>query len=98
MALPKSARPGQAADPRLITELSAKTLGIVGFGHIGQEVARRAAAFDTNIVYADPLVVRTEIADPGQARRVELEELLRISDYITLHAPLTEGTRNLIHR
>ena len=77
---------------RFITELHGKILGIIGFGHIGQLVARRAAAFDMNVVYADPQVV----ADPEQARRVELDELLRISDYITVHAPLTAATRNLI--
>ena len=81
---------------RFITELHGKILGIVGFGHIGQQVARRAAAFDMNIVYADPRVASTDVADPLQARRVELDELLRISDYVTVHAPLTEATRNLI--
>jgi phosphoglycerate dehydrogenase-like enzyme len=77
---------------RFITELHGKTLGIIGFGHIGQLVARRAAAFDMNIVYADPQVV----ADPLEARRVELDELMRVSDYVTVHAPLTDATRNLI--
>ena len=41
-----------------------------------------------NIVYADPLVASTDVADRLQARRVELDELLRISDYVTVHAPL----------
>lgn len=85
--------------PRLqpfITELSGKTLGIIGLGHIGQEVARRAAAFDMNIVYSDPVATPADAAGRPQARRVELDELLRISDYITLHCPLTGGTRNLI--
>jgi phosphoglycerate dehydrogenase-like enzyme len=81
---------------RFITELHGKILGMVGFGHIGQQVARRAAAFDMKIVYADPLVASTAVADQLQARRVELDELLRISDYITVHAPLTAATRNLI--
>jgi phosphoglycerate dehydrogenase-like enzyme len=81
---------------RLITELHDKTLGIIGLGQIGQEVARCAAAFDMNIVYTDPLVTLTEVAEPLRARRVELEELLRISDYITVHTPLSDETRNLI--
>jgi len=81
---------------RFITELHGKTLGIIGFGHIGQEVALRAAAFDMNIVYADPLDAPAEAAARLQARRVELNELLRISDYITVHAPLNEQTQNLI--
>jgi phosphoglycerate dehydrogenase-like enzyme len=78
---------------RFITELHGKTLGIIGFGHIGELVARRAAAFDMNIVYADPRVA----TDPQQARRVELDELMRISDYVTVHAPLSEATRSLIN-
>ncbi len=82
---------------RFITELHGMTLGIIGLGHIGQQVARRAAAFDMNIVYADLLVAPTDVAGKLQARRVELDELLRISDYVTVHAPLTAATRNLIN-
>lgn len=86
----------------LITELHGKTLGIIGLGHIGQEVARRAGAFDMSIVYTDdplatPPVTLTEVAERLQARRVELDELLRISDYITVHTPLTDETRKLIN-
>ncbi|MGP8297304.1 2-hydroxyacid dehydrogenase [Streptomyces inhibens] len=86
--------------PRLqqsITELSGKTLGIIGLGHIGAEVARRAIAFDMNIVYTGPKSAGPETeARLGGARRLDLDELLRTSDYITLHAPLTEETRNLL--
>ncbi|MET7698178.1 NAD(P)-dependent oxidoreductase [Streptomyces sp. NPDC005485] len=85
--------------PRLqqsITELSGKTLGIVGLGHIGEEVARRALAFDMSIVYAGPRAAETE-ARLGAARHVELDELLSISDYVTLHAPLTPETRHLLN-
>ncbi|MGW0969191.1 2-hydroxyacid dehydrogenase [Streptomyces sp. NPDC002516] len=87
--------------PRLqqsITELSGKTLGIVGLGHIGEEVARRAVAFDMSVVYAGPTRVPAETeARLGGARHVELEELLRVSDYVSLHAPLTEATRHLLN-
>ncbi|GAB7029658.1 NAD(P)-dependent oxidoreductase [Streptomyces sp. NPDC021749] len=86
--------------PRLqqsITELSGKTLGIVGLGHIGLEVARRALAFDMSIVYAGPRPVAPETAARlGGARHLDLDELLRTSDYVTLHAPLTEATRHLL--
>lgn len=86
--------------PRLqqsITELSGKTLGIVGLGHIGEEVARRALVFDMSIVYAGPRPVSAEReAALGGARHVELDELLRTSDYVTLHAPLREDTRHLL--
>ncbi|MEU6217746.1 NAD(P)-dependent oxidoreductase [Streptomyces sp. NPDC047022] len=86
--------------PRLqqsITELSGKTLGIVGLGHIGEEVARRALAFDMTILYAGPSRLDEETeARLGGARHVGLEELLRTSDYVTLHAPLTDATRHLL--
>ncbi|MCX4672727.1 phosphoglycerate dehydrogenase [Streptomyces sp. NBC_01381] len=86
--------------PRLqqsITELSGKTLGIVGLGHIGEEVARRAVVFDMSIVYAGPSSVGAETeARLGGARHVELDELLRTSDYVTLHAPLNDKTRHLL--
>lgn len=82
---------------RSITELSGKTLGIIGLGHIGKEVARRAAAFDMSIVYAGRRPIGPEeTARLGGARLVELEELLRTSDYITLHIPLTDETRHLL--
>ncbi|MGW9175317.1 2-hydroxyacid dehydrogenase [Streptomyces decoyicus] len=87
--------------PRLqqsITELSGKTLGIIGLGHIGEEVARRAVAFDMNIVYAGPRPLAPETAERlGGARHLSLDELLRTSDYVTLHAPLTDATRNLLN-
>ncbi|MEV8317848.1 NAD(P)-dependent oxidoreductase [Streptomyces sp. NPDC059900] len=86
--------------PRLqqsITELSGKTLGIVGLGHIGEEVARRAVVFDMTILYAGPRPVSAETeARLGGARHVPLEELLRTSDYVSLHAPLTQDTRHLL--
>ncbi|MEU6678634.1 NAD(P)-dependent oxidoreductase [Streptomyces sp. NPDC046925] len=86
--------------PRLqqsITELSGKTLGIIGLGHIGEEVARRAVVFDMTVVYAGPRPVTAETeARLGGARHVPLEELLRTSDYVSLHAPLTQDTRHLL--
>ncbi|MFF4504377.1 2-hydroxyacid dehydrogenase [Streptomyces sp. NPDC001401] len=82
---------------RSLTELCGKTLGIVGLGGIGQEVARRAVAFDMTIVYAGRrrLPQETE-ARLGGARHVPLDELLRTADYVSLHAPLTDRTRHLL--
>jgi phosphoglycerate dehydrogenase-like enzyme len=82
---------------RSLTELSGKTLGIVGLGNIGQQVARRAVAFDMNVVYAGRrrLPEDTE-ARLGGARHVPLDELLRTADYVSLHAPLTDETRHLL--
>ncbi|MGW3307299.1 2-hydroxyacid dehydrogenase [Streptomyces sp. NPDC001073] len=91
---------GDWALPRLqrsLTELSGKTLGIVGLGAIGQQVARRAAAFDMTVVYAGRRPVPEETtARLGGARHVPLDELLRLSDYVTLHTPLTDETRHLL--
>ncbi|MFI6765309.1 2-hydroxyacid dehydrogenase [Streptomyces sp. NPDC050355] len=82
---------------RSLTELSGKTLGIVGLGHIGEEVARRAVAFDMTVVYTGPRPAAPETeARLGGARHLSLDELLRTSDYVTLHAPLTEATRHLL--
>ncbi len=85
--------------PRLqnsLTELSGKTLGIVGLGQIGREVARRATAFDMTVVYAGRNRVSPEIEARYDARHLPLDDLLRTADYVTLHAPLTDDTRHLL--
>lgn len=84
-----------AVDPAFLlgTEVSGKTLGIVGFGRIGQAVARRAAGFGMSVLYSDP----AEVAIPG-TRRVPLDDLLARSDFVTLHTPLTPETENLLSR
>ncbi|MFI9835080.1 2-hydroxyacid dehydrogenase [Streptomyces sp. NPDC051913] len=82
---------------RSLTELSGKTLGIVGLGRIGREVARRAVAFDMTVLYAGRRRVAQETeARLGGARHVPLDELLRTSDYVSLHTPLTDETRHLL--
>ena len=75
------------------TEVTGKTLGVVGFGRIGQAAARRAAGFDLRIVYASP----REVPFPG-ARRLELDDLLAASDFVSVHVPLTPATENLLSR
>jgi len=70
------------------------TLGIVGFGRIGQAVARRARGFDMRVLYHDP-AAPVAAAD---AASVSLDRLLRESDFVTLHVPLTEATYHLIGR
>ncbi len=76
-------------------ELSGKTLGVVGFGRIGRQVARRARAFGMQIAAYDPFldaeVVRREEAEP-----LALDDLLAKADVVTLHVPLTDDTRNLL--
>lgn len=75
--------------------LKGRTLGIVGLGRVGQEVARRAAAFDMNLMYVD-MVARPDVELAVGIRRVELEELLRESDFVTLHVPGGAATHHLI--
>ncbi|MDI3384997.1 2-hydroxyacid dehydrogenase [Streptomyces sp. B-S-A8] len=85
--------------PRLkpsLTELSGKRLGIVGLGQIGQEVAVRGRAFSMDVVYAGRRRAEPEAEERSGARQMDLDELLRTSDYVSLHAPLTEATRNLL--
>lgn len=76
-------------------ELFEKTLGIVGFGKIGQLVAARMQAFGMNIVAYDPYMQPARAAQLGVGL-VELDELLKVSDFITIHLPKTKETANLI--
>ncbi|MEM3526198.1 MAG: hydroxyacid dehydrogenase [Candidatus Jordarchaeaceae archaeon] len=83
---------------RLVTlgvELWKKTLGIVGFGRIGREVAKRMKAFEMNILVYDPYVKEEEI-EKMKCKKVDLETLLKDSDIISLHSPLTKETEGLI--
>lgn len=76
-------------------ELTGKTLGVVGLGRIGREVARRAAGLRMQVVGHDPLVTAEAAADMGVAYR-DLPTLLAESDFVTLHVPLTPKTRHLL--
>ncbi len=77
--------------------MTGRTLGIVGMGNIGKAVARRARGFDMEIVYSTPRP-STDIDREYGARAVDLDELLRVSDVVSLHCPLTEKTRHLINK
>jgi D-3-phosphoglycerate dehydrogenase len=76
-------------------ELSGKTVGIVGFGAIGRNVAKRLIAFDTSILVYDPFLDPSEIKEAG-AKPVKLEELMKKSDIITLHCSTTPEAMGLI--
>jgi glyoxylate reductase len=79
------------------TELNGATLGIVGLGRIGKAVARRAAGFDMRLLaYSRHLT--SEDAASVNAQRVQFDELLRESDFVSLHCPLTPETRHLMNR
>ncbi len=76
-------------------ELFEKTLGVVGFGRIGQLVAHRMQAFGMNIIAYDPYLQPAKAAQLG-VELVELDDLLKRSDFITIHLPKTKETANLI--
>ncbi len=77
------------------TELFGKTLGIIGLGKVGKEVAARAKAFGMSTIGYDPLVSPEVVAKLG-VELVPLDEIYRRSDFITVHTPLTEETRGIL--
>jgi phosphoglycerate dehydrogenase-like enzyme len=79
-------------------ELQGSNLGLIGMGRIGQEVARRAAAFGMNISYADPVPAPASLEDELGAVRQSLEAVLAKSDIISLHLPLTAETHQIINK
>lgn len=78
-------------------ELNEKTLGIVGLGRIGREVAKRANAMGMRIVGYDPFISEERAAQIG-VEAMSLEELFRVSDVITVHTPLIKETRHVINK
>lgn len=77
--------------------LRGKTIGIVGFGRIGQAVASKARAFGMNILASDPFIDSSTVETFGGSL-VELDQLLGESDFVSLHTPLSDETRNMIGR
>lgn len=80
----------------LARDLAGKTLGIVGVGRIGRSVARMALGFRMNVVGVDPRVSAAEMRANGVLRRERLDDLLRESDVVSLHAVLNPETRHLL--
>lgn len=76
-------------------ELQGKSLGVIGFGRIGQQVARRAQAFDMEVLAHDPFLP-DDVVVQHDAKPLELDALLEQADVVTLHVPLTDGTRNML--
>jgi D-3-phosphoglycerate dehydrogenase len=74
------------------TELYQKTLGLIGVGRIGQEVARRAIAFGMKVIGYDIIPIKTDLA----IKQVPLDEVLSQADLISLHIPLTDQSRHMI--
>jgi D-3-phosphoglycerate dehydrogenase len=75
----------------------ALSIGIIGFGNIGREVAKRCKAFDMKILIYDPFVSKEDIEKNGYSK-AELDELFKESDFISVHVPLTDETRNMIDK
>jgi D-3-phosphoglycerate dehydrogenase len=78
------------------TQLAGKTLGIVGLGRIGREVARRAAGLDMKVIGYDPFMAPDRAGQLGIESVTELDAMVPLCDFLTVHTPLTEETRDLI--
>ncbi|MBO0994401.1 2-hydroxyacid dehydrogenase family protein [Bacillus sp. SD088] len=80
------------------TDLSDKTLGIIGLGSIGQAVAKRAKAFGMNIIYTGPRQKPKELEDQFGASYVSQDELLESVDFITIHAPYSRSVHHMFNK
>jgi D-3-phosphoglycerate dehydrogenase len=78
-------------------EANGKILGLIGYGQVGSRVARRALAFDMNVIVFDPYVDNEFLTREG-CKSVELDFLLKNSDFISLHAPLSPETHHMINQ
>lgn len=79
------------------TELTNKTLGVIGAGNIGGIVCNRALGLKMKVIAFDPFLSEERAAEMG-VEKVELDDLLARADFITLHVPLTDGTRNILSK
>ena len=80
-----------------LRELRDKQVGIIGFGNIGQTVARIVSGFKGKVCYYDPFRASADVEKELNAQWVELQDLLKMSDIITIHMPLLKETRDLIN-
>ncbi len=77
--------------------LRGKTIGLIGFGSVGREVARRLKSFDCSLLAFDPYA-QTEVAEKYDVRLVPIETLVSNSDFVSLHAPATDATIGMVNR
>src|SRR6266516_2963664 len=77
-------------------DIYGKTLGLIGLGRIGQAVARRASGFNMKVVFHDAEPIPEQVLQDLRVTPVPLEELLRISDFISVHVPLLAETKHLL--
>jgi D-3-phosphoglycerate dehydrogenase len=78
-------------------ELAGKTLGVIGFGRIGRAMAKRAQAFEMKVVTFDPFISK-EFAIQFGVEALDVEALCRVSDYITIHTPLSAETKYILNK
>ena len=94
----KSTQAGKWEKNRFMgVEVTNKTLGLIGAGNIGSIVADRALGLKMKVVAFDPFLTPERAVEMG-VEKVELDELLKRADFITLHTPLTDSTRNILSR
>ena len=79
-----------------LTEITDKTVGIVGLGRIGRQVAKRLTGFDTRTIYHDIVDIPDDVQREVKAEPVGLDELLETSDFVSMHVPLTRRTRGMM--
>lgn len=92
-----STRSGQWKREKFVgTELQGKVLGLIGFGRIGKEVAKRAQSFEMKVMAYDPFVSEAHMKSNGIAPAT-MDDVFKKADYISLHIPVTEQSRNLIN-
>ncbi|NQW16461.1 MAG: lactate dehydrogenase [Chloroflexi bacterium] len=91
--LGEAVMPGEAEDYHTLEE---KTVGIVGLGRIGQAVAKRLRGWDCEIVYYDVIDFENEITEQLNATKLPFDELLAVSDVVTLHVPLEPTTKGMM--
>jgi phosphoglycerate dehydrogenase-like enzyme len=91
--LGEAVMPGEAEDYHTLEE---KTVGIVGLGRIGQAVAKRLRGWDCEIVYYDTIDFESDVTEPLNAMKLPFEELLAVSDIVTLHVPLEPTTKGMM--
>ena len=97
-AADRSTQAGKWEKSRFIgVEVTAKTLGIIGCGNIGSNVADRALGLRMKVVAFDPFLSVERAVELG-VEKVELDELLARADFITLHTPLTDATKNILNK